>query len=79
MNDFNSLLMQHLKPAITDSKDSNLGIPDLENLISMMEKDGIIESKIENGEKLYSLSDAGKAIVDTLRVPFVKTSLSETI
>lgn len=72
MNDLNSLLMQHLKPAIGDSKDSDLGIPDLENLISMMEKDGIIESKIENGEKLYSLSDAGKAIIDTLLFNFME-------
>ncbi len=68
MNDINSLLMQHLKPCIAGSKDLNQ-IPNLEieNILSMMEKDGIIESKIENGEKSYSISDAGKAIIDALK------------
>ena len=43
MKDLNSLLMEYLKPAIGGSNDLNPGSPDLENIISIIEKDGIIE------------------------------------
>ena len=43
MKDLNSLLMEYLKPAIGGSNDLNPDSPDLENIISIIEKDGIIE------------------------------------
>ena len=43
MKDLNSLLMEYLKPAIGRSNDLNPDSPDLENIISIIEKDGIIE------------------------------------
>jgi len=30
-----------------------------------------LNTKVENGEKLYSLSDAGKTIIDTLLFNFI--------
>lgn len=64
--------MEHLKSTMNSSTHLDKDRPTLENLIHMMEKDGMIESKIEDGEKKYAFSEAGKAVMDILLFNLIK-------